>query len=118
MTHNARPAAPAPVVTHRAILSLSAFYGGALREYVTADRVTDAIARFGHALAVDWQTDADGARRAVVTCATQRGDTGSMRLHSIACAYGIPVHTDTVTPAPAPAPVPTFGTWGAAAEYA
>ena len=81
---------------HDAILTTAATWGGQRHEYATDELAETATERFGHAVSINRLADDRGVRY-VVECSTQRGDTGSMRMHSIACAYGIPVHTDELT---------------------
>lgn len=78
-------------MSHAAVLTVATERDGSLYRYVDDATAEYAIERFGHAVSVERQEDGAGVRY-LVMCTTQRGDTGAFRMHSIACAYGIPVH--------------------------
>jgi len=77
---------------HVTVLCLSTTRDGQLHQYVDRATAQAAIDRFGRALSVHRGFDDDGGESLYVECATQRGDGGAYRMHSIACAHNIPVH--------------------------
>lgn len=77
--------------TETVILTLSSMLDGTLRQYATDAAAEAAIARFGRAVSAERIEDTRGVRW-LVTCATQRGDGGAFRMHSMACNFMVPVH--------------------------
>jgi hypothetical protein len=73
------------------VLTLAAFWDGAMHQYASIEDADRALTHFGQAVSIDRVNDESG-HRWLVTCETQRGETGAFRLHSIASACGVPVH--------------------------